>query len=62
MQIQLSKKQFRDLFIEGETSCSLCGTELKHKHKVDFIKQEVTEEQVCPSCGIRSKKKNHALQ
>jgi len=62
MHLHLSKEQIRDIFIETERNCSLCGNELKLIHNVDFIKQTVEEQGVCKSCGIRSKKRDFILQ
>ena len=62
MQVEITKEQIRDLFLENEATCSLCGSELKQVHKVDHINQKVTEQSHCNSCGIRNKKRSFVLQ
>lgn len=58
----LDKEQIKDMFMETEKCCSLCGSDLKFDHNIDHIKQEVTEEAKCTMCGIRNKKRYFALQ
>tara|TARA_B100001248_G_C27392018_1_gene462991 strand:- start:2572 stop:2772 length:201 start_codon:yes stop_codon:yes gene_type:complete len=60
--LQLTKEQIRQIFIDTEQNCSLCGSTLKLIHNVDYIKQEVEEQGKCPSCGVQSKKRNFVLQ
>lgn len=52
----------RQLMIEDQSSCSLCGTELKFQHQVDYMTFTVQEEAHCPSCRIQMRKQHHTLQ
>lgn len=58
----LDKEQIKDIFVEAETSCSLCGSNLKFDHQIDHVKKEVTEEAKCTMCGIKNRKRHFALQ
>ena len=48
-------------FVDNETSCCLCGTELTFHHEVDWLTQKVKEKAQCPSCGVQTKEKEHQL-
>lgn len=62
MELQLNKEQIRELFLDAEKNCSLCGSELRTEHHTDHISQKVTEQSICKSCGIRTKKRSFILQ
>jgi C4-type Zn-finger protein len=58
----LDKEQIKEMFLEAEQSCSLCGSNLTFSHNIDHVKKEVVEEACCKMCGIKNKKRQFALQ
>lgn len=58
----VSQKEEHQSFIEDQSHCCLCGTELLFKHEIDYATLKVTEEADCPSCKVRLKTKEHGLQ
>ena len=62
MQLNFSKEEIREIFLDNEKNCSLCGGKLKFLHSIDHINKQVMEESYCKSCGIRHKKRNFGLQ
>ena len=51
---QMTQSQLRNLFIEDQTNCALCGTKLVFKHTKEETK--IQEEAICESCGITTKR------
>ena len=48
-------------FIEVESTCCLCGTELIFEHTQDEQGTGITEHASCPCCKIQLKEKTHLL-
>ena len=57
-----SEKSEHQPYIEDMNHCSLCGTKLTFKHKVDYLALNVQEEADCQSCSIRLKTRAYGLQ
>lgn len=57
-----SQVQHRDAFIDDQTSCCLCGSELKYEFSVDHTQNKVQEQATCPCCHVQMKQKEHNLQ
>jgi hypothetical protein len=57
-----SEKNEHQPYIADMNHCSLCGTKLAFKHKVDYLALSVQEEADCPSCRIRLKTRDFGLQ
>lgn len=51
----------RDLFIEDETQCALCGTDLLFQYQIEPLTLVVDETACCPSCKIQMKNRSHKL-
>lgn len=49
-------------FIEVESHCCLCGTELIFTHELDDTASQVTEQAQCPCCNILMKEKEFSIQ
>lgn len=52
---------FREMMIEEQNTCCLCGGDLIFKHDVDYSTLTVHEEADCPGCKIRLKTKTFGL-
>lgn len=48
-------------YLEIETHCCLCGTELVFEHQQDDTAAKVQEKAHCPSCHIQLKEKDHII-
>lgn len=52
----------REIKIQDENDCPLCGGPLHYSHTTDHVNWLVKEEAGCPHCFIRMKTKVHVLQ
>lgn len=52
----------RELFLDNQNNCPLCGSELTQSHVTHFIELVVQEEAQCDSCKVQVRKEAHTLQ
>jgi len=47
----------KDLFLENETQCCLCGNDLHFFHETDYAENKICETAKCSQChvGLRSR-------
>lgn len=51
-----------EAFLDDQTSCCLCGSELKFEFAVDHTSNKVQEQATCTGCHVQMKQKEHNLQ
>ena len=54
-------KPHQEDYIEVESQCCLCGTDLMFHYDFDPIIHEVKERAHCPSCGVQLKERDHTI-
>ncbi len=58
----LTSPTYKELFLDDQNHCPLCGDELIFTHVTQFLENTVSEEAHCESCKIRVKNNSHSLQ
>ena len=53
---------YKELFIDDQNNCPLCGSELTQTHVTHFIELKVQAEAHCESCKVQVRKETHTLQ
>ncbi len=51
----------QDLFLENETTCCLCGSDLHFKHEIDFSEHKITEFAACSNCHVELRTRESTL-
>lgn len=51
----------KDLFLENETTCCLCGHDLHFKHEIDFTEHKITEFAACSQCHVELRTRQSTL-
>lgn len=51
----------KDLFLENETTCCLCGHDLHFKHEIDFATNVIAEFAKCSECHIELRTRQSTL-
>lgn len=56
---EVNRPKHHQQFIEAQHNCALCGTRVR----LEITKQDqrVKEEAFCPSCGVKTRNKDHYL-
>lgn len=63
LDLQSPSDQFtdKDLFLESENQCCLCGSDIEFEHIYDFAEHSVTETAHCSKCQIQLREGVHTL-
>ena len=51
----------KDLFLEGETQCCLCGHDLHFKHEINFAENTIAEFAKCAECHVELRTRESIL-
>lgn len=51
----------REIFLQDQNCCCLCGDQLKFDHLVDFLQLTVIENAECDACKIKLRKRLFTL-
>ena len=53
---------YRDLFLDDQHNCPLCGSEMLLTHVTRFVDHVTKEQAHCEACQIQVRSTDHALQ